>query len=587
MSRSKSDEKRRNLAPVFIFIAVIVLIILILTISKVIDKYTPTTETMSLEEYYGVSQGETGAVIVLNNEIIDERAVTKDGKVYLSYEFVHDNINSKFYYDKNENLLLYTLANDLITVPSNSNEYTISKDNASEDYMIMFVNTEDAYVAVDFVQKYSNVEYTVCSTPARIVIHTDFGEYTSVSTSKDTVIRYRGGIKSPILEEIPAGESLAVLEEEENWTKVASASGVMGYVKKTDLNEEETSERVATYSEEKHEHILLDKTVNLGWHQVSTSSDNEKIAGVLSSTKGINVVSPTWFYLNDNDGNIANHGSSDYVTYCHQNGVQVWGLVSNLENDSVDTTYVLTHTSTRNNLVNQIIAAAIQFDLDGINVDFEAMEVEVGDAYVQFIRELSLKCSNNGLILSVDNYVPSEYTAFYNREGQAEYADYIIVMAYDEHYVGSDEGPVASIDFVRQGIKNTIAEGVPSDRLILGIPFYTRVWIETPKETAGDDIESVSEDYVSYDLSSQALGMTAAAALAEENGVSMQWLDDLGLNYFEYEKNGQTIKVWLEDTSSIALKLDEMKNNSLAGAAFWKLELEDSSVWDTILKYMN
>ncbi|MCR5271509.1 MAG: glycosyl hydrolase family 18 [Lachnospiraceae bacterium] len=587
MSKTDSTENRRKLAPVFIFILVIVLIVLILTISKVIDKYTPTTETMSLDEYFEISSTETGAVIELNNEILEERALIKDGKVYLSYSFIHDNINSGFYYDANENLLLYTTATDLISIPSNSSEYTVAKDTQSEDYTIMFANTDDAYVAVDFVEKYSNMQYKIYSEPSRIVICTSFGDYTSVTASKDTVIRYRGGIKSPILEEVTAGEAFEVLDNEENWTYVASETGVMGYIQNSYLNDEETAQRVSDYVEEEYDHILLDETVNMAWHQVTNEVNNESIAEVLNTTKGVNVISPTWFYLNDDEGNIASIASSSYVTYCHQNGVQVWGLVSNLENEDVDTTSVLTHTSTRTNLVNQIMAAAIQYDLDGINVDFEALESEVGDAFIQFIRELSLKCANNDIILSVDNYVPSEYTAFYERGEQAKFADYVIVMAYDEHYVGSDEGPVASIDFVTEGISNTIKDGVPENQLILGIPFYTRLWIETPKETDGDDVESASEDYVSYELSSQALGMTAAAALASENGVEMQWLDDEGLYYFEYEKDGLTYKVWLEDVTSIALKLDKMKENSLAGAAFWKLGLEDSAVWDTILKYMN
>nr|MCR5468611.1 glycosyl hydrolase family 18 [Lachnospiraceae bacterium] len=549
--------------------------------------YTPTTETMSLEEYYEISTSNNEAVIILNNEINEARATTKNGKVYLSYSFVHEYINSRFYYDSNENLLIYTTADSLVTVQNDSNECTIAKDTVTKDYTIMFVDTDDAYIALDFVAEYSNMLYSIFSAPDRIVIYNEFGTYTSVSAKKDTVIRYRGGIKSPILEEVLADDSFVVLEEEENWTKVMSESGVIGYIQKTYLNEETELERVSTYEEAEHEHILMDEKVNLVWHQVERVSDNDRIASILSETKGINVISPTWFALDDNEGNISNVGSASYVTYCHQNNIKVWGLLSNLKNDSVDTTEVLTHTSTRTNLVNQVIAAAIQLDLDGINVDFESLKVEVADGYIQFIRELSLKCANNNLVLSVDNYVPSEYTEFYNRGEQAVFADYIIVMAYDEHYVGSDEGPVASISFVKNGIADTLAEGVPAEQMILGIPFYTRVWIETPKETSGDDVESASDDYVSYELDSQAVGMKAAAEFAANSGTEMTWLDDTGTYYVEYEEDGLTYKAWIEDVTSISLKLEEMKNNSLAGAAFWKLGLEDSAVWDTVVKYMN
>ena len=191
----------------------------------------------------------------------------------------------------------------------------------------------------------------------------------------------------------------------------------------------------------------------MAWHQITNADANTTIASVLQNTKGINVISPTWFYLNDNNGNIASLASSDYVNYCHQKGIEVWALVSNLENKDVDTTSVLTYTSKRENLINNLISAAIQYNFDGINVDFEALSSEVGDSYIQFIRELSLKCANNGIVLSVDDYVPSSFTAFYNRAEQATFADYVVVMAYDEHYAGSEEaGSVASIGFVKEAL---------------------------------------------------------------------------------------------------------------------------------------
>ena len=223
----------------------------------------------------------------------------------------------------------------------------------------------------------------------------------------------------------------------------------------------------------------------MGWHQVTVPEANSSIASVLQNSKGLNVISPTWFYLNDNDGNIANLASADYVKYCHDQDVEVWGLVSNLENSQVSTTEVLTHTSKRENLENQIIAAAIEYDLDGINLDFEALSNEAGDAYVQFIRELSIKCENNDLVLSVDNYVPSSYTEFYNRAEQAVFADYVIIMAYDEHYSGSEDiGSVSSIGFVQNGVKDTLKE-VPPEQTILAVPFYSRIWELTPKAGSG------------------------------------------------------------------------------------------------------
>jgi spore germination protein YaaH len=230
------------------------------------------------------------------------------------------------------------------------------------------------------------------------------------------------------------------------------------------------------------------------------------------------------------------------------------------------------------------MAAAIQYDLDGINLDFEELSGSVGDAYIQFVRELSLKCKANGIILSVDNYVPSEYTTFYNRSEQAVFADYVIVMAYDEHYAGSDEGSVSSIGFVTSGVENTLKE-VPANQIILGLPFYTRVWQETPKDTDGDDVESASDDYVPYTLTSTAVGMNEADTLVTENGAQKEWNDECGQYYAEYTAGGDTFKIWLEEETSLEEKLKVMQANSLAGVSFWKLGLERETAWDVIIKY--
>ena len=309
----------------------------------------------------------------------------------------------------------------------------------------------------------------------------------------------------------------------------------------------------------------------MAWHQVTNQSANDNLASILQKT----------------NGNIASLASSTYVDYCHQNGIEVWALISNLENDSVNTAEVLSHTSSRDNLTNNIISAAIQYNLDGINVDFEALNAEaVGNSYIQFIRELSLKCANNGIVLSVDNYVPSDYTAFYNRAEQALFADYVVIMAYDEHYAGSTEaGSVASIGFVTDGVENTLKE-VPADQVILGMPFYTRVWSETPIEsdsTATDETDVA----VDYTLSSYATNMTEVQKLISANGAQPVWLDDIGQNYVEYQNGGVNYKIWIEDATSLEKKLTVMDTYNLAGGSFWKLGMEDSSIWDTIIKYIN
>ena len=234
----------------------------------------------------------------------------------------------------------------------------------------------------------------------------------------------------------------------------------------------------------------------------------------------------------------------------------------------MDTTVVLNTTSSRDNLVNNLISAAITYDLDGINVDMEALSGYAKDGYIQFIRELSIKCKKNDIILSVDNYVPSSSTAFYNRSEQAKYADYVVIMAYDEHYSGSEEaGSVASIDFVKKGVKDTLEE-VPADQIILGMPFYARVWSEK-----GDTIGS------------KAYGMEGIEEFLQRNDVTITWSEECGQNYGEFTEGDTTYMVWVEDNKSLGKKLEVMKSEKLAGAAFWKLGFEKPSIWQTIGQY--
>lgn len=575
---------KKKALPVLVVCALIVIIVVITGISALIKKYTPSKERQELSEYYNLTS-EDQVAIILNNEVIETTAKMIGDHVYIDYQFVHDSLNPRFYWDANENILLYATARDLISAEADSNSYLVTKSSIDYGRPIVKATSDSAYIDLDFVKEYSDFTYEYFSDPNRIIVYNTWGNYEVATVRRNTHIRVKGGIKSPILADVKEKDQLCVLEVGDNWTKVMTNDGVVGYVQGKRLSGTTEDTRSSDYEPEVFAHITKDFEICMAWHQMTTRAVNSDVASVLASTKGINVISPTWFYLNDNNGGIADLGSTDYVNYCHSQGVEVWALVSNLENSDVDTTYVLTHTSTRQNLVNQIVSVAIQYNLDGINLDFEALNrEEVGDAYIQFVRELSIKCENNGIVLSIDNYVPTSYTSFYNRSEQANFADYVVIMGYDEHYAGSDEGSVSSLGWVRQGVIDTLAE-VPANQVILGMPFYTRVWALTPDEEAGDNDDIDAN--ILYSVSSQVYGMRSANNLLANYGVEKQWLEDSGQNYAEFESEGITYKVWLEDSASAEARLKLMDEYELAGASFWKLGFETSDVWDTIIKYIN
>lgn len=576
-----------KIIPVVAVLSLIFIILVSIIVGKKIKQYVPNSEEQNLEEYFGITADDEIA-IELNHSIIEEKALLRNGEIYLDYNYVHDYLNDRFYWDTNENILLYTTSSDVIKAFADSKDFYTGRKKDSKSYKIVLVDVDKTYIALDYVAQYTDMEYEYIEEPGRVLVQTEWGTVKKVSVKRKTQLRVKNSVKSKILKELGKDETLIKLDSGKEWTKAATLDGLIGYVQNKRLGAETEETQAHEFEEQTFTHEMRDYEICMAWHQVTVPEANNNIVSVLQNTKGINVISPTWFYLNDNDGNIANLASADYVKYCHDKGIEVWGLVSNLENQEVSTTEVLTHTSKRENLENQIIAAAIQYDLDGINVDFEALEAAVGEGFIQFIRELSLKCDGNGIVLSVDNYVSSEYTKFYDREEQAVFADYLIVMAYDEHYAGSKEsGSVASIGFVTKGADDILAENVPSEQVILGMPFYTRVWAEKPKESDGDDAESASDDYVPYELSSEACGMLSAQRLMEVNGAEKTWLEDMGQYYTEYVNNNITYKIWFEDVRSIEEKLKVMDSHEFAGAAFWKLGLEDSTVWDTVIKYIN
>lgn len=577
---------KRNVMPILVAIAFIFIVLLAALISAVVKKYTPTKERVDLQEYYHIQDADDMA-LVLDQQLLEEKAKFWDDHVYLDYAAVRQYLNQRFYWDSNENILRYTTDSDVISVNAGENNYMTGKKINNVEYTIVKVDGEEVFLALEFVQKYTNLDFSVYSEPNRVQITSVWGQVSRADVKKNTAIRVLGGIKSPIVADVAKGSRVTVIDSGEEWSRVCTEDGMIGYLKKKKLGEVMSETLSRSFEEPEFTHLLKEETVSLGWHQVTSQEANDRVANILQATKGINVISPTWFYLNDNDGNIYSLASRDYVTYCHQQGVEVWGLVSNLENPEADTTYVMTHTSTRDYLTNQIIAAAIEYDLDGINLDFEALSEEAGDSYVQFIRELSIKCDNNDLVLSVDNYVPSSYTEFYNRAEQAVFADYVIIMAYDEHYSGSEDiGSVSSIGFVKDGVTNTLKE-VPAEQTILAVPFYSRVWELTPKEGAGEDVESASEDYVPYTFTCTEQGMQTTEDLCTANGAEPVWSEEDGQYVVEYESEDKTFKVWIENESSLEEKLKVLKEHGLAGAAYWKLGLERPSAWDTIIKYVN
>lgn len=585
--RKMSRRRRKQLLFLRTFISVVVLVWLIGAFF-VWKKYGPSKETYDMNAYFGIESEEQIGVTIDEN-VVGGCGMEVDGQVYISYEVVRDYLNSRFYWDPNENILLYTLPEAMVRVDVGSKEYTVAKSSKSEEYVILKTNGSTAYIALDFVQQHTNLEYSVYENPDRVVITSEYGTVKTVKAKSKTQVRFQAGVKSPVLTEVEKGAKMKVVNSEiDGWKKVLTEDGIVGYVKESRLRkvQEETVNRA--FEEEEFTNITSEKTINLAWHQVTSQVANDSVLQTIANTKGLTTISPTWFSVTDNKGNISSIASSTYVNYAHQSGISVWGLVDNFS-DNIDQYELLSHTSSRENMVNQLISEALKTGLDGINVDFEQIPEEAGEHYIQFIRELSVKCRINQLVLSVDNYVPMNYNAHYDLEEQGIVADYVIIMGYDEHYSGSYEaGSVASYDYVKNGIEETLTR-VPADKVINAVPFYTRLWREIPK-TADELAAQEGTEAANYSMkvTSEAMGMQEAKNRVKNAGAEATWDETVQQYYAQWDgADGATYKIWLEEEESLEAKLKLMKENKLAGTAAWKLGFETSDIWELILKYVN
>ena len=522
-------------------------------------KYMPSNELADKSRVFGIKGGQVA--LILDNQVQEEKGIYEGGQVYLPVDWVNEHLNQRFYWDEGEKLLVYALPDSIV----------YADESAQGEKGPLFKVTQDGmYLSLGVVVNYTDIRTQAFATSQikRVFIDTSWQPYDTAVLKKTGQVRVRGGVKSQIITEAAAGETVDVLETMEKWSRVRTSDGYIGYVENRKLEAGEQVAPASTFEAPVYTSISMDGKVRLGFHQVTRPEGNNTLESYVSNARGMNVIVPTWFNVVSGDGTYTSLASRDYVDKAHDMGLKVWAMVENVSTEesvkNLNTKTLMSSTSTRKKLIEKLMNEADTYGFDGFNLDFESLKAEAGPHYVQFIREMSVACRNKGLVLSVDNYVPSSYTAFYNRREQGIVADYVIVMGYDEHYAGGEAGSVSSIPYVREGIENTLKE-VPKEKVINAVPFYTRVWTVNEGKT-----------------SSKAYGISDARQWVEENQVELSWDKLLGQYYGETVSGSGQQYIWMEEEDSMKLKIDLIKEFDLAGVACWKLGFEPADIWDIV-----
>lgn len=560
------EQQKKKAAPVLVVLILIVLVGAAGVGSFLINRYKPGTEYMAGNEYFNLTD-ENSVALIQNGELLEEQAVLIGGEPYAAYTYVESQLNSCFYWDEETKGILLTTSGGVQTLlPGDA---AVAKTPGGQP-AVQQESDGKVYISLDVVKEYTDLDYVYYSNPNRVVIRNEWDGVEQATVQSDTAqVRQKGGIKSLILADVQKGDTLLYLENLDNWCKVMTADGYTGYIQTEDISEPEAIE-ARTAKKDSYERITRDHKINLVWHQSTSTESNDAMAEMTAEMTGVNVISPTWFSVTDETGTISSLASADYVKLAHEAGREVWGLIDNF-NEAFDETTDLAYASVRSRIIEQLLAEAASCGMDGINVDFENLKEAGIPHYLQFLRELTSAAHAQNLVVSVDTPVPQAYTMYYQRGEQARFVDYMIVMAYDEHFAGSEEaGSVSSLPFVQQAVEE-MTRVMPADQVICGIPFYTRVWTEKFGQSA---------------ITSEVLGMDGAKNYAKENQMTETWDASLGQNVATVETSDARYTIWMEDEQSMEEKLKVIQSADLAGVAEWKLGFECADVWSLISKYI-
>ena len=514
-------------------------------------------------------------LIINNNNItrnLKSDIVIENDTIYLEANDVKNFFDEYLLIEEENQRIITTSNTQTVVIPFNDKTIYVSGSNKTLEHGILLKEDKKYLPMTDLTDIY-NIEIKYSSASNIVTIDSLNRKFVQATSSKNMAVKYKSTIFSKTVDKVERGNTLILVQDKQgnnvvkdDWIQVRTSNGELGYVKEKDIsNQEIVRENLESTTK-------IDGKVSLVWDYYSQYVTAPVREGEI---EGINVVSPSFYEITasgDIDSNIGTNGKA-YVEWAHANGYKVWPMISNSELGDIDAvSKILSTFETRAYLIENIMKELINANVDGINIDFENMYQEDKNNYSRFIIELAPRLHEAGLTLSVDVTAPDgseTWSLCFDRNVIGNVADYIIFMGYDQNGVSSTKaGTVAGANWVELNINKFLGqEGVPKEKLILGIPFYTRLW----KETDGT-------------LTSSVVNMRSVKV---PDGVEKKWDEETKQYYMEYSQNGTTYKMWIEDEKSISAKLDLVNKYELAGAGFWSKDRESNTIWNIINEKLN
>lgn len=508
--------------------------------------------------------------LIINNSnatsSLKNNVYIKNGVVYVSKPDIYNFFDNTIIYDEKYNQVVTTSSTKIASLPIDSKQIQVNSSNTTIKAGAIILD-EVAYVPISELDEVYNIKTTYVESEDLVYIDSLDREQQTATLKKDSSIKYKPTIISATLAKAKQGDTLTIANRSDypvpnGWTRVRTENGTLGYIQTGKLNE------FKTIREKAEEKAKIEGPISLAWDYYSEYVSAPTRTGKIT---GVNVVSPSFFYMTKYSTtniyeNVGNEGIA-YVNWAHGNGYQVWPMFTN--SNMSETSKMLSDYKSRENVINQIIKYIKQYNLDGINIDFEGMYETDKDNFSRFLIEIRPRLNEIGAVLSVDVTAPDgapEWSLCYDRYTIGKVVDYVMFMAYDQYGVSATKaGTTAGHNWVEANVKKFLGqEEVKAEKIILGIPFYTRVW----KEINGNVISSV-------------VNIGNVNNLIPSNATKT-WDEDLQQYYVEYKKGGATYKIWVEDEKSIEAKLDLVSKYNLGGAAYWEYDRATNSIWNLI-----